>query len=49
MRFSFCRRLQNHTRTTSFSSCKESASEVISCAEGFVAAAAAAVAAGLDY
>lgn len=35
IRFSFCRRLQNHTRTTSFSSCRESASVVISCAEGF--------------
>uniref|UniRef100_A0A182J5K4 Uncharacterized protein n=1 Tax=Anopheles atroparvus TaxID=41427 RepID=A0A182J5K4_ANOAO len=35
MRFSFCRRLQNHTRTTSFSSCRLSASDEISCADGF--------------
>lgn len=34
MRFSFCLRLQNHTRTTSFSSCRLSARFVISCAEG---------------
>lgn len=34
IRFSFCLRLQNHTRTTSFSSCRLSASDVISCAEG---------------
>lgn len=33
--FSFCLRLQNHTRTTSFSSCRLSAKDVISCAEGF--------------
>ena len=33
--FSFCLRLQNHTRTTSFSSCRLSANAVISCAEGF--------------
>ncbi len=32
--FSFCLRLQNQTRTTSFSSCRLSAREVISCAAG---------------
>ena len=35
IRFSFWRRLQNHTRTTSFSNCRESASDVISWADGF--------------
>ncbi|TNN78069.1 hypothetical protein EYF80_011574 [Liparis tanakae] len=34
MRFSFCRRLQNQTLTTSFSSCRVFAREVISCADG---------------
>jgi hypothetical protein len=33
--FSFCRLLQNHTLTTSFSNCKLSAKAVISCADGF--------------
>ena len=35
IRFSFCRRLQNQTRTTSFSSCNDSARQVISWADGF--------------
>ena len=35
MRFSFCRRLQNQTRTTSFSNWSESAREAISWADGF--------------
>ena len=35
IRFSFCRRLQNQTRTTSFSSCRLSARLVISWADGF--------------
>ena len=34
MRFSFCRRLQNHTRTTSFSNCSSSESRAMSEADG---------------